>query len=133
MVYVTSIWSISFCSFLTLPLLYNLFTLINAFSSSPTWRVWYFCPHRLILQDGGCSCPNYSRGSQQCSRLSWTRPPLIFWSLWGQPVVFSRDTFIVGLLSDKALVSHCAELVLFQCCAQQHSCRQKTQGYSTLV
>jgi len=30
-------------------------------------------------------------------------------------VVFNGDTFIVGLLSYKALVSHCAELVLFLC------------------
>lgn len=40
---------------------------------------------------------------------------------------------IVGLLSYKALVSHCVELVLFLCSTRQHSCRQKTQGYSSLA
>lgn len=37
--------------------------------------------------------------------------PSLFGSLWGQPVVFIKDTFIVGLLSYKALVSHCRTCV----------------------
>lgn len=85
-------------------------------------------PKHVIPYDTCCSCPTPSGGH---SSAVGSPGPSLFWSLWGQPVVFSEDTFIVGLLSYKALVSHCAELALIQCCARQHSCCQKTQGYTT--
>lgn len=75
-------------------------------------------------RDCSCSCPNDSGGSWQSNQLSWSRPPAIAGSSWGQPVVFSGDTFIVGLRSlQSACQSLCWTCVVFNvpCSAAQLS------------
>lgn len=64
-------------------------------------------------------------GGRQSNRLSWSRLPAIAGSSWGQPVVFSGDTFIVGL---RFLQSTCQSLCRTCVALSSTAVVKRTQG-----